>query len=232
MPIDRIRATMAQKQQSGPKGNPGAVLLFGLLIFGAGLMAAVKLPDFRLWGLGAAGLAALVTVVTVIAARRGKPKRQTTRRMLKPKGHTLDGGIELREQEVELIAGLFTESDLEVRLPVWMALSELFLDTTFKLGELKFIAQRLAQSPFPLEEVEGIFLYEVAPVLHQNLRGKKAGEQKRFVPEKVRNAVLRNLEKNGYKNIPSDAQAQMIELVEEDWEEVKNFVREYHRMGV
>ena len=223
---------MAERQQSRSGGNPGAVLLFGLLIVGAGLATAVKLPDLRIWGLGGAGLAALFTIVMLIASRGGKRKRKTTRRMQKAKGHTLDGEVELEEQEVELFAGLFTESDLEQRLPVWMALSELFLDTTFTLGELKFIAQRLAQSPFPLEEIEGMFLYEIAPVLNQNLRGKKAGEQKRFDPQKVRDAVLAHLEKGGHKQMSNEAQAQMIELVEEDWDEVKNFVREYHRMGV
>ncbi len=223
---------MAERQQRRSGGNPGAVLLFGLLIVGAGLATAVKLPDFRVWGLGAAGLAALFTIMTVLLSRGGKRKRKTTRRMRKAKGHTLDGEVEMEEQEVELLAGMFTEDDLEQRLPVWMALSELFLDTTCTLGELKVIAQRLAQSPYPLEEVEGIFLYEVAPVLHQNLRGKKAGEQKRFDPQKVRDAVLAQLENGGYKQMSSEAQAQMIELVEEDWDEVKNFVREYHRMGV
>ena len=63
-----------------------------------------------------------------------------------------------------------TESEINERLQTWVAISELWLDNEMREGELKFIAQRLAASKYSLPELEGIYLYEVAPVVHQRSR--------------------------------------------------------------
>jgi hypothetical protein len=49
------------------------------------------------------------------------------------------------------------------RRPVWEALSELYLDTDTSLFET-WVADVLAASPYTVEELEGILIYEVRPV--------------------------------------------------------------------
>jgi hypothetical protein len=58
---------------------------------------------------------------------------------------------------------MLTEAELERRKPVWVALSELFLDTNSTLAE-ESIVQQLAASPYDLATLERILEREVAPV--------------------------------------------------------------------
>ncbi len=52
--------------------------------------------------------------------------------------------------------------------PVWLALSDLFLDTDTRLS-FPYIARTLAASPFADHELEAIFQNEVAPAVEFNL---------------------------------------------------------------
>jgi hypothetical protein len=54
------------------------------------------------------------------------------------------------------------------RHPVWLALSDLFLDTDTRLS-FPYIARTLAASPFTDDELEAIFQNEVAPAVEFNL---------------------------------------------------------------
>lgn len=54
------------------------------------------------------------------------------------------------------------------RHPVWLALSDLFLDTDTRLS-FPYIARTLAASPFSDDELEAIFQNEVAPAVEFNL---------------------------------------------------------------
>lgn len=54
------------------------------------------------------------------------------------------------------------------RHPVWLALSDLFLDTDSRLS-FPYIARALAESPFSDDELEAIFQNEVAPAVEFNL---------------------------------------------------------------
>lgn len=60
------------------------------------------------------------------------------------------------------------DDEIATRRPVWIALSELFLDTGVEAA-LPDIARILAASPYPLEELRRILDDEVAPVLQGNL---------------------------------------------------------------
>lgn len=55
------------------------------------------------------------------------------------------------------------------RLPVWTALSELFLDTELTTTDLQAIAEILRQSPFDVAEIEYILRNEVTPAFIGNL---------------------------------------------------------------
>ncbi len=54
------------------------------------------------------------------------------------------------------------------RTPVWIALSDLYLDTDSRLS-FAYIARTLAASKYKLEELHAILLEEVAPVVEFNL---------------------------------------------------------------
>ena len=58
--------------------------------------------------------------------------------------------------------------DVALRQPLWLALSDLFLDTDVRLN-YPHIARAIAQSPFSDLELQSIFQNEVAPIVEQNL---------------------------------------------------------------
>ena len=61
------------------------------------------------------------------------------------------------------------EQDLANRLPVWTALSEIYLDTELSPDQLELLAKTLAASPYSRDELEHILLAELHPVLAMNL---------------------------------------------------------------
>ncbi|MFV3413101.1 hypothetical protein ACNFH8_12645 [Pseudomonas sp. NY15436] len=54
------------------------------------------------------------------------------------------------------------------RESVWLALSELWLDTETTETDINYIARTLAVSDFPLGELEAIYRLEVVPVVYPN----------------------------------------------------------------
>lgn len=59
--------------------------------------------------------------------------------------------------------------DITQRRPVWVALSEFYLDTELQDEDFKWIAGVLLKSPYSLEEVKAIDRYEIFPVLQFNM---------------------------------------------------------------
>lgn len=71
---------------------------------------------------------------------------------------------------------------------VWVALSELFLDTSLDGGDYYRIAHVLSVSPYSTEKIEDILRYEVSPVCQWNLlaiAGEWAGFNKEWLREKI-----------------------------------------------
>jgi hypothetical protein len=64
---------------------------------------------------------------------------------------------------------MFDASQLRRRKPVWMALSELWLDAELTDRDLGRIAATMAESNFSLAILREIYLIEVAPVVSRNL---------------------------------------------------------------
>jgi hypothetical protein len=84
----------------------------------------------------------------------------------------------------------FSETSLESRRPVWQALSELFLDTSFDATDMTRIATTLANSPYSLEELDHILLSEVCPACVGNFLSI-AGEWAGFDPEWLESRIVR-----------------------------------------
>jgi hypothetical protein len=81
-----------------------------------------------------------------------------------------------------------SEAELRARLPVWDAIADLWLDTEIDAPMLDRIARALAPSPFSVDALHDIYLYEVAPVVHGNLKivaGEWAGFGEEWLGERI-----------------------------------------------
>lgn len=130
-----------------------------------------------------------------------------------------------------LAKGPLDEAETNERLAIWLAISELWLDNEMSDGEVKFIAQRLAQSKYSLEELEGIYLYEVGPVVHENLR-QYEGVQKTFPQNWLREEILARMTDKDFRHIPPEKIAYMTEYTTEYWDRIKGYIQDYWDAGV
>lgn len=64
---------------------------------------------------------------------------------------------------------MLSADELKSRLPVWLALSDFFVDTEFDARHWSINAAVLAESPYTLPELDRILREEVAPVAAQNI---------------------------------------------------------------
>lgn len=62
-----------------------------------------------------------------------------------------------------------TELELEKRIPIWISISEFYLDTVLQDSDYESIANTFLNSRLPLSKLKEIDLYEVFPVLKGNL---------------------------------------------------------------
>jgi hypothetical protein len=76
---------------------------------------------------------------------------------------------------------------LDVRIPVWTALSELYLDTDVALS-YEYIVRTLAASPYSLDALHEMLMYDVHPALYPNLMsvaGEWAGFDQDWLVERI-----------------------------------------------
>jgi hypothetical protein len=85
--------------------------------------------------------------------------------------------------------GALSEAEIARRLPVWVALPELFLDTELQPSDHEVIARTLKESGYSLDELDAILFDEVTPAFGGNLLSV-AGEWAGWPEEAVRDAVL------------------------------------------
>ncbi|PIF46020.1 hypothetical protein CLU96_3038 [Chryseobacterium sp. 52] len=87
------------------------------------------------------------------------------------------------------------------RKPIWIALSDLYLDTELQDHDFQYIAKIILESPYTFEEVKTINKYEVFPVLQSNLlhpTGEWVGFNEKWLVE----AITAHLEaKNRFRNL-------------------------------
>ncbi len=77
---------------------------------------------------------------------------------------------------------VLSEAEQARRRPVWMVLSELWLDAELGEEDLRRIAGVLRASGYGIEALQGIYRFEVAPAVSYNLR-VTAGVWTAFDPE-------------------------------------------------
>ena len=75
----------------------------------------------------------------------------------------------------------------DARIPVWTALSDLYLDTDVGLSH-DHIVRTLAASPYSLEKLHEMLMYDVHPALYPNLMsvaGEWAGFDEAWLVERI-----------------------------------------------
>ena len=108
------------------------------------------------------------------------------------------------------------------RLPVWKALSELFLDTELDQSSYRYIASQIKASGFTTLEVEDMLWQEVFPALADNLRivaGEWAGFSDDWLQERILNVINGTEKGPGFWGLTTVKQTRRI--VSESWKEVE-----------
>lgn len=117
------------------------------------------------------------------------------------------------------------DSRLALRLPVWNALSELFLDTELDQRDHERIAAVLAESRYEVEKLEEILRFEVTPVLQGNLRSV-VGEWAGFDPDWLREMLTPRIDRH-----PLWRGWGVSRLVRGDWLAVRSLVEQRRKKG-
>lgn len=87
---------------------------------------------------------------------------------------------------------MLDEQQIQARMPLWDALSTLWLDTEVTDRDLEWIARVMADSGLTIEELWRVYSYEVAPVVYKN-RYSYVGLWSGFSPDWLRTEIVRNL---------------------------------------
>ena len=106
------------------------------------------------------------------------------------------------------------------RVPVWTALSELFLDTELDEADLRHIAGRLRQSSYEPAEIERILRDEVLPAFGSNLVSV-AGQWTPWTEAEVLGIMTRALERNGLaRALARLFSTRCWRMIERDWNRI------------
>ncbi len=120
--------------------------------------------------------------------------------------------------------------NIEDRKPIWIALSEFYLDTELQDSDFRHIALTIIESPYTLDEVKKINKYEVFPILHVNLlsvAGVWAGFDEAWLIEKI---TTRLKTKTKLSNIGVEATYQMFKWMSKRyWESLEKM---YHDIKI
>jgi len=110
----------------------------------------------------------------------------------------------------------FDTNTLKTRKPLWIALSDLFLDTELQEYNYVHIAKTMSESPYTLTEVEDILMMEVFPVCIANLHSV-AGEWSGFYENWVCKSIISAKRPNRYRRWIN---SRSFWMVKDDWDKV------------
>ena len=115
----------------------------------------------------------------------------------------------------------FTHKEIHRRRPVWIALSDLYLDTELQAGDYEHIRDVILASGYTLDEVERILRFEVGPVLGLNLLSV-AGVWSGFDPDWLVDSILQR-QRSWRRCLPSFLGFRMVR---DAWERVRDLMRQ------
>ena len=113
------------------------------------------------------------------------------------------------------------EAELPRRRPLWIALSDLWLDTELQDGDRDFIARTMLDSGYGRDALQRIMAEEVAPVVYRNLYSV-AGEWTGFDPDWLCAEILAGLRRRGPVGRwwLRRRRALMTRIVRDDWQDI------------
>jgi hypothetical protein len=112
---------------------------------------------------------------------------------------------------------VLSEAEIGRRLPVWHALSDLFVDTELQPRDYRAIADALRNSGYSAAEFRAILEDEVTPAFMPNLLSV-AGEWEGWSLEDVREIMLRSLQsRRGYSPLRWLGKRSARGFVREEW---------------
>lgn len=120
---------------------------------------------------------------------------------------------------------MLTEAEIELRKPLWEALSDLWLDTELQDYDHRHIAELLASSDYSFEEIGKIFSEEVAPIVYRNLYSS-VGVWDGFDPDWLGDEIIKSLKKQEanfiYRTwVKSNAgKFLMTKMIQDDWKKI------------
>ncbi|KMQ65236.1 hypothetical protein ACM46_12505 [Chryseobacterium angstadtii] len=107
--------------------------------------------------------------------------------------------------------------NIKERTPIWIALSDFYLDTELQDSDFRYIARTILESPYTFEEIKNINIYEVFPVLQINLL-QPAGEWAGFNEKWLVEVITTRLEaKSSIDNTVVDIQYKKYGWMQEDY---------------
>ena len=87
---------------------------------------------------------------------------------------------------------ILDEQQIQARLPLWEALSTLWLDNELMDSDFEWIARVMDDSGLTIAELWRVYSFEVAPVVYKNIYSY-AGQWLGFSPDWLRGEIVRNL---------------------------------------
>lgn len=91
--------------------------------------------------------------------------------------------------------------EIEQRKPVWLAISEFYLDTELERNDISRIREIFKKSGYSLNELKDIDFYEVRPIVGLNLSstaGSWAGFDENWLWNQVQAKTLKRKRKKGF----------------------------------
>lgn len=114
-------------------------------------------------------------------------------------------------------ASNFDLATLNQRKPLWIALSDLFLDTELQEYTLAHIAKTMKESGNSLDEIHDILMLEVLPVCIGNLHTLPGGIWTGFEENDLIKAIISAKRPNRFKRW---LHRRNFKLINDDWEKV------------
>lgn len=120
---------------------------------------------------------------------------------------------------------MYSREEIDRRLPLWQALSDLFLDTEFDAADAAVVAERIRAAGFTADQAEDALRREVAPVFWINL-AQVAGEWSPWSESQVRDLVCEHLRSRSrylawFDNLKSRRQ---MAMVKSEWRQVRAYL--------
>ncbi len=115
---------------------------------------------------------------------------------------------------------------LNKRKPLWIALSNLFLDTELQDYDLIHIAETMRESDYSLDDINAILMLEVLPVCIGNMCVLPGGIWTGFDKDELVKSILSAKPPNRFKRWLHN---RSFSLIKDDWESVTERFNEFSK---